>query len=506
MSTGAARAIEAADGTPTKGPETREPGLIGTTLEGAYRITRLIAEGGMSAVYEAVQLRLDQRVAVKVMARELASNPEALARFRREAEITSRLRHPHLVTVMDFGTGPAGQPYLVMEHLEGIDLEQRIRQVGRLPLPAVVHVTKQVASALTAAHEQGIVHRDLKPANVFLVELPGEPDFAKVLDFGISKVRAASTQLTKASSIIGTPNYMAPEQATGMLDEIDQRTDQWALACIVWEMLAGRAPFASDDMSAVFYQIIHLQPRPLGQRAPDLPPGVEAVLLRALSKSMADRFPSIRDFASALESAASGRPAEAMAAATVPSGSSAGMATARGTAWVERRQGRRERRRASPSVSLAPTAIQAGVDDAQAGARPSFWRRAKPILAIASVTAGLILVALVPSGATEPAKAAAPAIAAAATLPVPAPSPPPAVTSPPVAMPRTPVAAPPATTASRPQKVSLGPRRSARTHSPKAGRPVGDASDPFAPSGPASKTKRARAGSADADFVDPFGP
>ena len=228
-------------------PEPRMDALVGTVLEGAYRITRLIGEGGMGAVYEAMQLRLNKRVAIKLMARDLASNREALARFRREAEITSHLGHPHLVSVVDFGQAESGEPYLVMEYLEGDDLDHRLRRVGRMPIEAVVHVVRQVASALNAAHDQGVVHRDLKPGNVFLVQIPGEPDFVKILDFGISKMKAARTQLTSASAVMGTPNYMAPEQATGMLEEIDHRTDQWALACIAWEMLLGRGPFVADE-------------------------------------------------------------------------------------------------------------------------------------------------------------------------------------------------------------------------------------------------------------------
>jgi serine/threonine-protein kinase len=205
--------------------------LVGTVLEGAYHITRLVGEGGMGAVYEAVQLRLNKRVAIKLMSRDLAANREALARFHREAEITSHLGHPHLVTVIDFGTAESGEPYLVMEYLDGEDLDHRLRRVGRMPIEGVVHVVRQVASALNAAHDQGVVHRDLKPGNVFLVQIPGEPDFVKVLDFGISKMKAARTQLTSASAVMGTPNYMSPEQATGMIDDIDHRTDQWALAC-----------------------------------------------------------------------------------------------------------------------------------------------------------------------------------------------------------------------------------------------------------------------------------
>jgi serine/threonine-protein kinase len=285
--------------------------LVGTVLEGAYRITRLLGRGGMGAVYEAVQLRLDKRVAVKLMAQDLAANHEALARFHREAEITSHLGHPHLVNVIDFGQAESGEPYLVMEYLDGEDLDHRLRRVGQMPIEAVVHVVRQVASALGAAHDQGVVHRDLKPGNVFLLQIPGEPDFVKVLDFGISKVKAARTQLTSASAVMGTPNYMSPEQATGMVDEIDHRTDEWALGCIAWEMLFGRGPFVADDVAALLYQIINLDPQPLATHLPGLPPAVEMVLRQALSKRPADRFPSIREFARALEAAAIGRPADA---------------------------------------------------------------------------------------------------------------------------------------------------------------------------------------------------
>jgi serine/threonine-protein kinase len=285
--------------------------LVGTVLEGAYRITRLLGEGGMGAVYEGVQLRLNKRVAIKLMARDLAANREALARFHREAEITSHLGHPHLVTVIDFGQAESGEPYLVMEYLEGEDLDHRLRRVGRLPIETTVHVIRQVASALNAAHDQGVVHRDLKPGNVFLVQIPGEPDFVKVLDFGISKMKAARTQLTSASAVMGTPNYMSPEQATGMLDDIDHHADQWALACIAWEMLLGRSPFVADETAALLYQIINLDPHPLATRVPGLPPAVETALRRALRKKPAERFSSMREFARELEAAAFGRPADA---------------------------------------------------------------------------------------------------------------------------------------------------------------------------------------------------
>jgi len=280
--------------------------LVGTTLNDAYRVVRLIGEGAMGGIYEARQLRLDKRVAIKVMTRELAVNGEALLRFHREAEITSQLGHPNIITVFDFGTTHAGQPYLVMEYLEGEDLATRLHRKTALSLPATVRITKQVASALAETHAKGVVHRDLKPANLFLVRVQGE-DFAKVLDFGISKVRAASTALTNASTLMGTPMYMAPEQAKGET-ELDHLIDQWALACIAYEMLAGRPPYLGDDTAALLYQVVHQEPPRLSHFVKDLPAQVEQVIQHALSKNPGDRFPNVTAFARALEAAATGRP------------------------------------------------------------------------------------------------------------------------------------------------------------------------------------------------------
>jgi serine/threonine-protein kinase len=277
--------------------------LLGTVLEGAYRIERLVGEGGMGAVYEAAHLRLGTRVAIKVMARVLAANPEALARFHREALVTSGLGHPHIVQVLDFSATPTGEPFLAMEFLEGEDLEHRLRRVGRLPVAEVVHIIKQVASALAATHAKAIVHRDLKPGNIFLLTAAGENDFVKVLDFGISKVRSASTKLTRTSSVMGTPNYMSPEQAKGHIEDIDERTDQWALACIVWECLSGEGPFVAENVPSILFQIVHEPPPALLPRVAGLPSQVEEVLLRAMAKDKNDRFANVGDFALALERA-----------------------------------------------------------------------------------------------------------------------------------------------------------------------------------------------------------
>jgi serine/threonine-protein kinase len=280
--------------------------LVGTVLDGAYRIEGLVDMGGMGAVYEATHLRLGNRVAVKVMARELAANPEALARFHREAVITSGLGHPHIVQVFDFSTTPTGEPFLVMEFLQGEDLDHRIRRVGRLPTAEVVHIIKQVASALAATHAKAIIHRDLKPANIYLLEVAGETDFVKVLDFGISKIRAATTKITRSAALMGTPNYMSPEQALGKVDDLDERTDQWALACITWECLSSTGPFVGENVPSLLFQVVHEPPPALLPRVAGLPPQVEEVLLRALSKNRNDRFASVNDFAIALEGAVAG--------------------------------------------------------------------------------------------------------------------------------------------------------------------------------------------------------
>ncbi|HEX7498694.1 MAG TPA: serine/threonine-protein kinase [Polyangia bacterium] len=364
----------------------------GTVLEGAYHLTRLIGEGSMGSVYEAVQLRLGKRVAVKVLARHLATNQKSLARFHREAEITSRLGHPHLVSLVDYGQAESGEPYLVMEYLEGEDLDHRLRRVGRMPIEAVVHVVKQVASALSAAHAQGIVHRDLKPGNIFLVEVPGESDFVKVLDFGISKMMAARTRLTKPSVAMGTPFYMSPEQATGMTDAIDHRIDQWALACIAWEMLLGERPFVANDPPALLYKIVTTEPQPLTPLVPGLPAAVEPVLRRALRKRAAERFPSIRDFSFALASAVLGRPADLtptpamVAAPTLLDGSKIGhgdaqAATTPGFPPADRTP-RNERQ---PDAGVSP----AGADSVRAEPR----RRVKPISIIVAAAGVLLLLA-----------------------------------------------------------------------------------------------------------------
>jgi serine/threonine-protein kinase len=278
---------------------------VGTVLDGAYQLTRLVFVGGMSVVYEAIQLKLQRRVAVKFMAAERAQDPDALARFRREVKITAKLAHPHIVQLLDFGTTPSGQAYLVTEYLEGEDMEERLQRVGRFPLTTAARIVKQIASALSAVHGKGIVHRDLKPGNVLLLSVDGAPDFPKLVDFGISKLLSSNTQLTRPSTVLGTPEYMSPEQASGRTSEVDHRVDQWGLACTAWRMVSGVPPFIAYDLEDMLRQITRDEPPALqvGDDA-ELSAELDRVLRKALSKRPAQRYPTISAFSRAFQAAA----------------------------------------------------------------------------------------------------------------------------------------------------------------------------------------------------------
>ena len=285
----------------------------GTILGDSYRITRLIGVGGMGSIYEAAHTRVKKRVAIKLMSKELAAYPELLARFRREVKVTTELAHPHIVDVVDFGSAPDGEPFLVMEYLDGEDLDRCLARVGKLPLATVVKIVKQLSSALSVAHSEGIVHRDLKPGNVFLLKAADGAVFVKLVDFGISKVlKASATKLTMARDVFGTPEFMAAEQAAGRIDLIDHRSDQWAMACVAWLALSGQHAFSKPEVSQTLNQVIASEPTPLPpERAHYIPAEVDQVLRRALSKRREDRFPTINAFSRAFEAAAATAPAPA---------------------------------------------------------------------------------------------------------------------------------------------------------------------------------------------------
>jgi serine/threonine-protein kinase len=268
---------------------------VGTVLDRTYELTGKLGSGGMGTVWQARHLRLPKAVAVKVLREAIDTGSDVYARFRREAEIASELGHPHIVEALDFNTLDDGSPYLVLELLRGQSLRDRIQRGGPMDLELIAHVTRQIASALQAAHAHGVVHRDLKPENVFLCEVEGEAlPHVKILDFGISKLQTAQTALTQEGMIFGTPHYMAPEQAKGI--DAEPAADQFALACIVYEMLTGQLAFSGTPVQ-VLYQVVHEEPEPLAELAPGLPAGVATTVERALSKQPTARFSDVTTFA-----------------------------------------------------------------------------------------------------------------------------------------------------------------------------------------------------------------
>jgi serine/threonine-protein kinase len=293
----------------TPGPRTL---AIGAVLQDTYRILRPLAEGGCGEVFLAAHTRLPGRFAVKMLHRSLAQDAEAMSRFRQEAEITSTLRHPHIVQVFDFNVTETGFPYLVMELLQGQLLSQRLAAAGALDPPTAIKIVEQISYALHAAHVRGIVHRDLKPDNIMLLNGDGVTDFVKVMDFGISKA-SWRPRLTDRAHVAGTPQYMAPEQALGLREAIDHRTDQFSLAAIAYNLLTGQETFHGDDPIAVVYQVVHVDPTRPSALVPALGAEVDAVIMRALSKEPAGRYPDVLAFAAALRAAidAPVKPAEA---------------------------------------------------------------------------------------------------------------------------------------------------------------------------------------------------
>jgi serine/threonine-protein kinase len=258
----------------------------------------------MGTVFVAEHVRLGRKVAVKVLARHLSQDSQALARFHREAAIVAHLTHPHIVQVLDYDTTDDGQPYIVMELLRGESLSAKLEREGRLELGLVTRVVHQVALGLAAAHRASVVHRDLKPANVFLSADSDDQLQVKVLDFGISLRSSTDRRLTGEYDVLGTPDYMSPEQAAGRTAQMDHRGDQYSLAVIAYEALSGSTPFPSAELMEVLRQVIATPPVPIQSVAPEVPASVWSVLERALSKDPEQRFSSVIEFSQALSVAA----------------------------------------------------------------------------------------------------------------------------------------------------------------------------------------------------------
>src|ERR1019366_1295032 len=386
--------------------------LIGMTLSGRYLIERLIGEGGMGAVYQAEHTHMRKRLAVKVLHPEMSRLPEVVARFEREAMAAAHIDHPNVAAATDFGKLEDGSFFLVLEYVEGRSLRDVIAD-GPLELGRAIHVARQIASALGRAHALGIVHRDLKPENVMLVTRDGDPDFAKVLDFGIAKVPIGAiagdtTQpgpaLTQLGMVYGTPEYMAPEQALGQ--EVDARADLYALGAIMFEMIAGTRPFEHESKVTLLGMHVTAPIPKMAERAPaaNVPPVIEGIVSRLLAKEASARFADSKDLVDALDDAAH----DLAATGRIPEPSQPASRGQHGPPSTHRSNGDLK---SSAALALGPTSLaqpavasrgwlgslvgssRAALERALRSAPP--WKKPTRVVIAGAVFASLLLVVLV---------------------------------------------------------------------------------------------------------------
>ncbi len=291
--------------------------LTGEVLDGRYRIEAKLATGGMGEVYRATHVHIGRVSAIKVIGPDQATHPDSASRFRREALHASRITHPNVCTLYDFGVTPTGRLYLAMEYIEGVTLRQALETTPRFPPARVVAIARQCAAGLQAAHALGIVHRDLKPDNILLAPAPGDDrtgpggaspapaEIVKLVDFGIAKAMdpSAGPDITHGGLVLGTPEYMAPEQLAG--DPVDARTDVYSLALVCYRMLTGALPFVGNTAQEALTRRLTHPPRPIADAAPGLaiPGGMERVLRKGLAQRPVDRHVSVTAFADALSAA-----------------------------------------------------------------------------------------------------------------------------------------------------------------------------------------------------------
>jgi eukaryotic-like serine/threonine-protein kinase len=279
-------------------PDAQVP--IGAVLAGKYRVERVLGQGGMGVVVEATQLDLERRVALKFLRQSVVPEQgSALTRFEREARTIARMRGEHVVQVYDVGRLEHGEPFIVMELLTGEDLSALLERERRLPVATAVDYVLQACEAMAEAHVAGVIHRDLKPANLFVSKRADGRPLVKVLDFGISKLLSETTSLSLTSGVLGSPLYMSPEQLSSSKD-IDPRTDVWSLGTILYELLTGSPAFQAEGLAQVCARIMAGAPDPIRNELRDVPPALEAVLVKCLRRYPEERYLSVADLAAAL--------------------------------------------------------------------------------------------------------------------------------------------------------------------------------------------------------------
>lgn len=266
--------------------------FVGTTLDDQYEVLSVIGQGGMSIVYKARHIMMKKVLAVKTLLPHLVLHPHSLERFRQESQAASNLHHPNIVTIHNFGFTVEGQPYLVMDYLEGTSLQAVIRRDRYLPVDRACHIFAQIADALSHAHSHGVIHRDLKPSNILLVEQDGDHYFAKIVDFGIAKLLPQegrdSLALTQTGELFGSPLYMSPEQCKG--EPLDAKSDVYSMGCLMYEALTGKPPLTGDNTLEVLYKHANEVPAPLSTHGVRVPAKMENIIFKCLAKSSSQRY------------------------------------------------------------------------------------------------------------------------------------------------------------------------------------------------------------------------
>jgi serine/threonine-protein kinase len=397
--------------------------LLGQVIGGRYEVVRLIGRGGMGAIYEVRNTRVGRSFAMKVLVGDAASDSDVLSRFRREADVIARIKHPNIVEVIDWEALDDGSPCIILEYLQGEDLAHRIRDAAPLPWPVIAKIGDQVLSALSIAHAANIIHRDLKPQNIFLAHDDSGDERAKLLDFGVSKIRDSQSLVTTDARLIGTPSYMAPEQAEGRHDDVGPSTDLWAMGAILYEMATGDLAFDGTSMPAVLYKICSRDAEPITGRRPDAPAAfvelIREVLTRDLDARMSDADVFRVRLRESLSTVANVRYSDSQVLAARPLSLATPVSATRPTPRRKRHTGAHEKTIVNESVGNAdtiesgrferpaPLVITANVTENTLV--PVRRRSNKLLVGIAAIAVAMIAIAIV--------------VATSKTAPVPAPRP-----------------------------------------------------------------------------------
>ena len=483
-------------------PVSADP-LIEQLVADRYRIIRKLGEGGMGSVYLDEHVVIEKKMALKVLAPELARRSDLVARFLQEARSASRIGHENVIDISDFGQSADGLVYIAMEFLDGKDLGEIVRTQGAMTWTQARAIVLQICRALRAAHDKGIVHRDMKPENIFLIQREGQPHFVKILDFGIAKVMGLDPngpRLTRTGMIFGTPEYMAPEQAEGK--DTDHRADIYAVGCIIYHLITGQTPFVAESFMTMLTKHLMEDPVPPSSRRPDLAitPEMDVLVLKSLEKNRDQRWQSMAEMLEAVAVC----PGPENSTPKLPGGQTVEMGGAHAAAALQILRGKGNAP-ASASEKVARKAVESELPDLETeletDVRPKSRSRSRNstnlILIAGGVALGIAVAAWfafshgksparAPSAGQEVAAQVAPPVApspVAAPAPAIAPAPPlPAASGP--SQPVVPAAEPPAPNAEDEASPESTPRRAMHGHKLRGAKASVPAANPSAPAVP----------------------